>query len=427
MTSAKLTGKAAGLPDIRVAAYPGAIAIDSAVQIEKNIRETVFPQIIKLLTELVKPAVTIKKNVKKHLYAFEGTFEEVNEIFALKQWTDGLPIVPPTDEKVEQFLKYTNHDPADVIGQLPPSLCPATVKTVAINGVMAGCKPEYMPILIAVVEAVADPHFHLEDAGSSAGWATMIILNGPAIKRLEFNYSTAVLRVGSQANTSVSRFLRLCLRNIAGFMPGTTDMASYGRPEWPVLAENEEESPWEPLSVTRGFPDGDSVITVNSVGHMSFMLTVTATTPEGILKNIAAKVRLNLLAGDGSTIMKHGEMAPILGLSPSIANTLAQAGYSKQDVKEYIYQHSQVTAAEFDEWLALQAKPDSCECVKRGLLPEHFHVSDDPNRMLPLYHNADELQIVVAGTKDRNRFFVAEQVGRQGLVTSKCIDMTMLE
>lgn len=273
------------MPNIRVASYPGAVAIHPIELVEKNIREVVFPQIIKLLTEPVPvvPNSVRRKKTEEIPYAFEGSFEEVNEYFYIKEWTDGLPIVPPTEEKVAQFLKYTKRQPDEVLGALHPSLRSATVQSIAINGVMAGCKPEYMPVLEAIVEAIADPRFHLEDAGSSAGWAPMIILNGPVIKRLGFNADTGVLRVGNQANTSVGRFLRLYMRNVAGFIPGTGDMATYGRPNWPVLAENEEESPWEPLSVTRGFQAGESVVTVNSVGHMSFMLTVTALTPEGIL------------------------------------------------------------------------------------------------------------------------------------------------
>ena len=103
----------------------------------------------------------------------------MNDYFYAKQWTDGLPIVPPTAEKVAQFLKYTDRSPDDVLGALHPSLRPATVRSIAVNGVMAGCLPEYMPVLVAIIEAIADYRFHLEDAGSSAGWAPLIILNGP--------------------------------------------------------------------------------------------------------------------------------------------------------------------------------------------------------------------------------------------------------
>ena len=307
-----------------------------------------------------------------------------------------------------------------------PSLRPATVQSIAINGVMAGCRPEYMPLLVSIIEAIADPRFHLEDAGSSAGWAPMIILNGPVIKRLGFNSGTGVLRVGNQANTSVGRFLRLYMRNVAGFIPGVGDMATFGRPNLPVLAETEEANPWEPLSVTRGFEPGESVVTVNSVGFMSFQLTVVAQTPDSILENIAAKVKQILLAGDGSVITKGPEVSPLLALSPVLAKTLASGGYTKRDVQQYIYEHAKAPAWEFDAWLAFQGIAKACECVKEGLLPAHFCESDDPQRMLPLFHTPEELQIVVAGTAERNRFFLAQQVGRQGLATSRKINLALL-
>jgi hypothetical protein len=413
---------------MRIAVYPGAIAVHPIEDVLRNIREIVFPQIIKLLTEPVGEATEPASNAasKERAVAFEGSFEEVNEFFYSRQWSDGLPIVPPTEETVAQFLNYTDRSPDSVLGVLHPALRRATVHSVAVNGVMAGCRPEYMPVLVAIVEAIADPRFHLEDAGSSAGWAPMIILNGPVIERLGFNAGTGVLRVGNQANTSIGRFLRLYLRNVAGFIPGVSDMSTFGRPNMPVLAENESASPWEPLSVTRGFEPGESVVTVTSVGFMSYQLTVVAQTAEGILQNLAAKTRQNLLAGDGSVINKGPEEAPQLVLSPVVARTLAGAGYSKRDVQQYIYEHSKVPAREFDAWLAFQGHVDACGCVKKGLLAPQFCESEDPQRMLPLYHAPQELQIIVAGTPERNRFFVTQQVGRQGLATSKKIHMALL-
>jgi hypothetical protein len=165
---------------------------------------------------------------------------------------------------------------------------------------------------------------------------------------------------------------------------------------------------------------------VNSVGFMSFQLTVVAQTPDSILENIAAKVKQILLGGDGSVITKGPEVSPLLALSPVLAKTLASGGYTKREVQQYIYEHAKVPAQEFDAWLAFQGIVNACDCVKTGLLPAHFFESDDPQRMLPLYHAPEELQIVVAGTAERNRFFVAQQVGRQGLATSKKIDLTLL-
>jgi len=423
-----MTGKAAGMPDLRVAVYPGAVAIHPLEEVKKNIQEVVFPQVLKLLTEPTAKAAAsaTETEANEHAVVFEGTFEEVNDHFQTKQWTDGLPIVPPTADKVAEFLKYTERSLSEVLGALHPSLQPATVQSIAINGVMAGCRPEYMPVLVAIIEAIADPRFHLEDAGSSAGWAPLIILNGPVIKRLGFNSGTGVLRVGNQANTSVGRFLRLYMRNMAGFIPGVGDMATFGRPNFSVLAENEDANPWEPLSVTRGYQPGESVVTVNSLGFMSFQLTVVAQTPDSILGNIAAKVKQILLAGDGSVITKGPELSPLLALSPVIAKTLAEGGYSKRVVQQYIYEHSKIPAREFDSWLALQGLANACDCTESGLLPAHFCESDEPQRRVPLYHAPEELQIIVTGTAERNRSFVTQNNGRQGLATSKKVKLVEL-
>ena len=428
VVGARATGRAAGIPNIRIAAYPGAIAVHPIEEVKRNIEEIVFPQIVKLLTEppAESAAVPVERAAKDKTIAFEGSFEEVNEFFLTKQWTDGLPIVPPTEEKVAQFLEFAAHSADASLGVLHPSLQQATSFSIAINAVMAGCRPEYMPVLIAIVQAIADPRYRMEDAGSSAGWAPLIILNGPIIQRLGFNAGTGVLRVGNQANTSIGRFLRLYLRNVAGFIPGVGDMATFGRPNFPVLAENEQESPWEPLSVTRGFAAGESVVTLNSIALMSFHLTVVAQTPETILENIARKFRQVMLSGDGAVITKGPEMSPQLVMSPVIARTLAGAGYSKRDVQRYIYECSMVPATELDSYMALQGIPCAAECVAQGLLPPHFAKSSDPQRMLPLFHAPEELQIIVAGTAERNRFFITQNVARQGLATSKKINMESL-
>jgi len=425
---ARATGRAAGIPNLRIAAYPGAIAVHPIEDVKKNIEEVVFPQIVKLLTMPIAVAVTPVgiAMAQKSAIAFEGTFEAVNEFFLEKQWSDGLPIVPPTEEKIEQFLNYADRPIGASLGVLHPSLQQATVQSVAINAVMAGCRPEYMPVLISVVQAITEPRYRMEDVGSSAGWAPLIVVNGPVIQRLGLNASTGLLRVGNQANTSIGRFLRLYLRNMAGFMPGVGDMATFGRPNFPVLAENEKESPWEPLSVTRGFESGDSVVTINSVALMSFHVTVVADAPETIIRNIAIKFRQVMLSGDGAVITKGSEMSPQLVMSPVIARTLAGAGYSKKDVQRYIYEHSKVPAKELDAYLSLQGIPCASVCVDKGLLPPQFAESEDPQRLLPLFHAPEELQIIVAGTAERNRFFVTQNVARQGLATSKKINMDKL-
>ena len=140
---------------------------------------------------------------------FSGDLNEVNDYFREQIWSDGLPIVPPTLAEVEAFLSFIDRSPDEVIGILPPTRLPATVWKVAVNGVMAGCRPEYMPVLVAIAEAISVPRFGIENVGSTVGLTPLIILNGPIIKELGFNSGQGVLRPQAQANITVSRFLRL--------------------------------------------------------------------------------------------------------------------------------------------------------------------------------------------------------------------------
>ena len=304
--------------------------------------------------------------------------------------------------------------------------------TVAVNGVMAGCRPEYMPVLIAVVEAMADPKYRIQDAGSTPGWEGIIILNGPITEQLGFHYKEAVLRPGYQANTSVGRFYRLFCRNVARLLPGTSDQAMFGQPFRPVLPENEEvcaEIGWKPLSVLRGFETNENVVTILSVRAMS---DPVATTGEGAahhlgyivdwVKRMVEPYRTLSSAGIESTA---GIESNLLIVSPVVAAVLAAGGYSKEDVGQYIHEHAVVPAHEFEqnnEWV--NNRPfDLCEAVKKGILPEEWCESADPNRMVPLMRPSTDWLIVVSGNPGRNRSLVCRQNTEQGWPVSKKIEL----
>ncbi len=346
---------------------------------------------------------------------FRGDLREVNDYFLANVWSDGLPIVPPTPEEVEAMLGFTDRAPGEVIGLLPPTRLPATVWKVAVNGVMAGCRPEYLPVLLAIAEAVADTRFGIENVGSTVGLTPLIILNGPLIKELNFNSGQGVLRPQAQANISVSRFLRLLMVNIAGYRLGESDMATFGRNYYPVLAEAEDESPWAPLSVDRGFAAGTNLITVqsaDSTGH-SFLTEGPA---ESHLRVIAREM-VRELGGNLLVAMEHfgGHVSPVVGLTPLVAGILSKAGYAKPDVKRWLYEHALVPARLFDEQLARVEQGYTLHsAVARGSLERRFALNDDPERLVPLLHHPEELQIVVCGAPNRNRTFIAGQFGKYG-------------
>ncbi|MBI2854120.1 MAG: hypothetical protein HYX87_04260 [Chloroflexi bacterium] len=357
---------------------------------------------------------------------FKGDLGEVNEFFLQKRWSDGLPIIPPTIEAVEAMLKSAGRRPDEVIGTLVPGNRQATVWAIAVNGVMAGCRPEYMPLLIALVKAIAEPRFGLEHAGSTLGWTPLIILNGPIVKELDFNYGQGVFRPQKQANVSVSRFLRLCMMNIADYRLGETDMATFGRNYMPVLAENQYDSPWPPLSVDLGFAPSDNVVTVLSCGDMGLHYISVGNAEEHLQGLVNETIRV-LGSQLVAILPRFGpEVHPVICLTPLVASILEKAGYNKKRIRMHLFEKARITAEQMDMHLSRQSQSVKSELsikesVKLGKLPPDFGVSDDPRRLVPVVHNPDEFYIVVTGMPSRNRSCVIAQVGDQGLAVSKKI------
>ena len=192
-------------------------------------------------------------------------FEAVQRLYVDRGWSDGLPVAPPTPQRVEAMLAATNLDSDHVVAEIPPIWGAATVEKLAINAVMAGCLPEYLPVLIAAVEAIADPVFNLYAIQATTHpCAPLLIINGPIREALGMNYSSGSFGPGWRANATIGRAMRLVLLNVGGGYPGVGDMSTQGAPSKfsYCVAENEEENPWEPLHVERGFRPDQSAVTV---------------------------------------------------------------------------------------------------------------------------------------------------------------------
>ena len=180
MSQAKATARAMGTPDMGIVSYPGNIPLDTSDELADKVWTKVLPGVVDVLTSdtgATAPTSSAREPDNREII-FSGTLAEVQEHFETREWSDGLPFVPPTREAVAEFLTWTDRDPAEIIGILPPEFREATVWSVAVNGVMAGCRPEYMPILLAMVEAIADPAFKLEDAGCTPGWEPLAVVSG---------------------------------------------------------------------------------------------------------------------------------------------------------------------------------------------------------------------------------------------------------
>ncbi|HXG53710.1 MAG TPA: hypothetical protein VNN77_20090 [candidate division Zixibacteria bacterium] len=254
-----------------------------------------------------------------------------NAFFEEKGWSDGLPIVPPTEERVVRMLEAVRHDPQDVVGFVPPRWAPATVEKIAINAVMAGCRPEYMPVLVAAVEAITDPRLNLYALQATTGGpAIMLIVNGPIRRKLQINGGPNALGEGWRANATIGRTIRLIQRNIGGSYPGTTCKATLG---WPgkygmCIGENEEASPWEPLHVERGFRPEESTVTAISADGLVRASDLDSTTAEGVLTIFSQRM--------------SGPAGPeaIMVVCPEHAKIIAGDGYSKKEVKRFLWERA---------------------------------------------------------------------------------------
>jgi hypothetical protein len=306
----------------------------------------------------------------------EDSLEAILDLYGSRRWTDGLPIVPPTPERVEAMVAGAGRPGDDVIATLPPGNGAATVEKIAVNAVMAGCLPEYMPLLVAAVDAMADPVFNLGGIqGTTNPVAPLLIVNGPVRDELDFNYQYGCFGPGWRANATVGRAIRLILINIGGGRPGEKDMAVAGHPGKYTfcVAENEEENPWEPLHVERGFPREAGVVTVVGITSM-------INTRGGSAEQLA---EASAFTGNNDYWFAG---CPVFALNPAHAARLVSQGLSKSDVKQRIFELTLKPVKEFAGQLLKDTRGD-----------ELGSLLDDPDALLPLAREPEDLNIIVAG------------------------------
>lgn len=255
--------------------------------------------------------------------------EDLIEVCYENGWTDGLPVVPPTPDRVERMLSGTDRDPAELIAAVPPKWGRATVEKVAINAVMAGCKPGYLPLLLTAVEAMTVEQFNLHGVQvTTSHVGPMLIVNGPVREALEINDGFNLFGQGWRANATIGRALRLVCTNIGGGLPGELDRAAFGHAGKYTccIAEKEAESPWEPLHVERGFEAADSTVTIFAGAAPQAVNDHGNNTAAGILNTVAGNIDAPGNAG--------GETLLVIGVEH--AQTISEDGFSKADIRQYI-------------------------------------------------------------------------------------------
>jgi hypothetical protein len=252
--------------------------------------------------------------------------EDEQEAMFARGWSDGLPLVPPTPERVLAMLEGTSRAPGEVVATVPPDLAPCTVEKVAINAVMAGCKPEYLPVVIAAVEAACTDTFNVHGVlATTMGVGPVIVVNGPVRRSIGMNSGINVLGQGNRANATIGRALQLVIRNVGGGRPGEVDRATYGNPGKLgfCFAEDEEGSPWEPLSTDFGAAPGTSTVTLFTGEGPRTIVDQLSRDPESLARSLAVCLRS---VAHPKLVLAFDAM---LVIGPEHARVFREAGWSK--------------------------------------------------------------------------------------------------
>jgi hypothetical protein len=368
--------------------------------------EEALPQIIEVLTTEVSsqdtsPALSIKPATVENFSGADRyeAAEQFNEAFLSNGWGDGFPLIPPTEDGVARMLKGTTRSAQDVVTVMTPGSGIATVEKIAINAMMASCRPEHLPLVIAAVEAFeALGYANRALAMSTSPHAPLLVVNGPIVKELGMNYGRCTLGPGvqSRVNIAIGRALRLCMMNIGQCYPGHMDMDTIGSSRKFTLcaAENEAASPWEPLHVEKGLHREASALTLFPTRDEIDVNDLENWTPEGVLNSLAFYSAIP--GGDyisGKIIKERGKSGTVVFLSPDHARVMGNAGWDKTAVKDYLWNHSRATARELmNKW---RCTPDKVKPQWRWLL--ELSSSDSDHLMLPVMESPDCYTLVVVG------------------------------
>ena len=309
-------------------------------------------------------------------------YERTQDALLQSGITDGLPVIPPTAERVDRMLAAAGCDPDGRLGVVAPMFVEATWRDAAINAVMAGCTPACLPVVGAAVSAMAASEFNMLGITTTTGSACpIIIVNGPIVEKAGLNSGANALGPGNRANATIGRAISLILRNVAGAKPGEIDMATLGQPGKYTFcfAENEALNPWEPLHVERGFERGQSVVTVVGVSGNTEIVDGVSVTAADLAQTLAASM---LAAGNISSSGTVGGGEPVLVLPPEHADMFHREGCTKLDAKKMIFDRARLPL----DWLSVAmreklARPDA----------------DHPEDFLQVAEKPENIIIVVAG------------------------------
>jgi len=331
----------------------------------------------------------------------DETWDAAQETLGARGMSDGLPLVPPTPQRIDAALKACGVDASSPVATLPPAYAEVTWRDVAINAVMAGCAPQYLRVVAAAVAAIAAPEFNLLGIATTTGSATIcVIVNGAIARELGMNSGANALGPGNRANATIGRAVRLTLQNAGGARPGEIDMATLGQPGKYTFcfAENESESPWAPLHVERGLGPTTSTVTVAGVSGTIEIVDSESRTPEDLAQTFAQSM---LIAGNVGSAGLLGGGEPLVIMPPEHAQVFSNAGWSKAQAKAAIFERALLSI-------------DRLAPALRERATAGGHASDG---YLRVAQKPDDIMIVVAGGVGRKAAYAPTWSGSTRAVT----------
>jgi hypothetical protein len=324
------------------------------------------------------------------------SFEAIQDHYWQQGWTDGLPVVPATEPLVRRMLLAYGEDPSLCLGVMQPRNARVTLEKVAVNAVMAGCLPEHFPVVVAAVRAVLHEEFNVAGVSATTGGAAaLVIVNGPMARQLGINGDAGCFGPGHRANAAIGRALRLVIRNLGGLVPGDMDKATLATPARYsfCFAENEERSPWPPRQVELGYPAEASIVTVAGIRGVHIVMENTVPTGTEVLRTL---VRSMMGVGISNYYQIGTGAQMVLVLCPEHAADIAKSGFSKVDIREFVYQNAR---------MPISRLKDIAHYGNRNW-PRWI---DETNQdtLVPIVRSADDIVIVVAGGDGRHSAWLA--------------------
>lgn len=350
-------------------------------------------------------------DIDQPILEFDDSWEAVNEWFLANDLTDGAPIVPPTEARVRRMTDYVQQalgwESADVIADVAPKKGVATVQKIGANAVMAGCKPEYMPVLIACVQAISQPQFNLDALQTSTHNTSVLpIVNGPVAKAIDLNCGYNYTGSSWQSTVTIGRALRLVMANVGG-TPGSINIHTQGHIArfQHCIAENEAENPWESIHVERGYaPEVSAVTVVPACPAAMIDENGGSQSAKDLLKTIAGSIAY---VGNRNT---NGPGEPVLILAPQHARLLADGGYTKADVKAFIWERARVRFGDIPPGNFVQFSNRNMK----------MYADFGPDVGFPIAEKAEDILIVVMGGTGTHTLSVQTRLACKNVTVPIC-------